>query len=90
MEYSRLIDQISDAISISINQKVYDLRRLGFDPIVLSLGEAYFDIPMFDFGKLDFQKGYHYSDSQGLPKLRQLISEYYSKRYFSLFAMSFT
>jgi aspartate aminotransferase/aminotransferase len=68
-------------MSIYINQIVYDLRRRGQDLTALSLGEAFFDIPQFDFGVLDFQKGHHYSDSQGLPELRAAIAAYYGDRY---------
>jgi len=74
---------VSEAVSIRINQKVYDLKRAGHDPIVLSLGEAFFDIPMMEFGALDFERGYHYSDTQGLPGLRRKIAEYYGERYYA-------
>ena len=57
------------------------MKRRGTDVTTLSLGEAFFDIPMFDFGKLDFVKGYHYCDSQGLPELRQVISRFYGRQY---------
>ena len=69
------------AISIYFNQIVYDLRRKGEDVTTLSLGEAFFDIPIFDFYKLDYTKGYHYSDSQGLPELRAKLASYYTKEY---------
>lgn len=74
-------EEIADAMSIRFNQMVYDLKRAGHDVIVCSLGEAFFDIPLFDFGALDYTKGYHYSDSQGLPELRQKIAEYYTRQY---------
>jgi aspartate/methionine/tyrosine aminotransferase len=57
------------------------MKRRGADITTLSLGEAFFDIPMFDFGKLDFVKGYHYCDSQGLPELRHVISRFYGRQY---------
>jgi aspartate/methionine/tyrosine aminotransferase len=81
MQISRKVQGIPEALSIYINQVVYDLKRKGRDIITLSLGEAYFDIPMFDFKKLDFVKGYHYSDSQGLPELRHKIAAFYKKTY---------
>lgn len=62
--FSRQIELIPDALSIYINQLVYDLKRHQRDIITLSLGEAFFEIPKFSFGKLDFQKGYHYSDTR--------------------------
>lgn len=76
----RLLD-IPPALSIYINQLVYDMRRIRRDVITLSLGEAYFDIPMFDFQKIDPNKGYHYSDSLGIPELRSKIAAYYEKYY---------
>ncbi len=81
MQISHKVQELPEALSIYINQLVYDLKRKGKDIISLSLGEAYFDIPMFDFRKLDFVKGYHYSDSQGLPELRHKIASFYKKTY---------
>ena len=75
------VTQIPEALSIYINQLVYDQKRAKKDVTVLSLGEAFFDIPMFDFSKLDFVKGYHYSDSQGLPELRTIIADFYKEKY---------
>lgn len=72
---------IPGALSIYINELVYNLRRCGKDIITLSLGEAFFDIPMFDFAKLDFVRGYHYSDSLGLPELREAIARFYEDQY---------
>jgi aspartate/methionine/tyrosine aminotransferase len=72
---------IPQALSVYINQLVYDLRRRNRDIITLSLGEAFFDIPAFSFEKLDFVRGYHYSDSQGIPALRERIAQYYNKHY---------
>src|SRR5207248_1419577 len=72
-------EEIADALSIRFNQMVYELQRQGRDVTVLSLGEAFFDIPLFDFSALNYQKGYHYSDSQGLPELRQRIAKYYAR-----------
>ncbi|MCW5675931.1 MAG: pyridoxal phosphate-dependent aminotransferase [Xanthobacteraceae bacterium] len=80
-QISDRVRRIPGALSIYINQIVYDLRRRGQDVTALSLGEAFFDIPLFDFRKLDFQKGYHYSDSLGIPELREKIAEYYGKHY---------
>lgn len=72
---------ISAALSIYINEIVYGKKRLGHDITTLSLGEAFFDIPIFDFSTLDFVKGYHYSDSQGLPELRRKIVDFYRQQY---------
>lgn len=81
MQISKIVGNIPEALSIYINQIVYEQKRRGKDMTVLSLGEAFFDIPMFDFSKLDFVKGYHYSDSQGIPELREKICKFYLKEY---------
>jgi aspartate/methionine/tyrosine aminotransferase len=81
MQISDRIQRIPEALSIYLNQLVYNQKRKGKDIITLSLGEAFFDIPMFDFSKLDFVKGYHYSDSQGIPELREVIARYYQSEY---------
>lgn len=81
LQISNKVQNIPEALSIYMNQLVYSLKRKGERIQVLSLGEAYFDIPMFDFNKLDFTKGYHYSESRGLPELRKKIAEYYLKHY---------
>jgi aspartate/methionine/tyrosine aminotransferase len=81
MQISNRVKGIPEALSIYINQLVYDQKRRGIDITTLSLGEAYFDIPCYDFSKLNFEKGYHYSESIGLLELRQKICEYYKKSY---------
>jgi aspartate/methionine/tyrosine aminotransferase len=81
LQISERVQNIPEALSIYINQLVYDLRRRGHDVTALSLGEAFFDIPLFDFRKLDVQKSYHYSDSQGIPELRKKIADYYTRHY---------
>jgi aspartate aminotransferase/aminotransferase len=81
MRLSAAVERISEALSIHFNQLVYDLKRAGEDIVVLSLGEAYFDIPLFDFHKLDLNKAYHYSDSRGIPELRAKIADYYRRYY---------
>jgi len=81
MQIAEKVSAIPQALSIYINQIVYDLRRRGRDVVTLSLGEAFFDIPQFDFKKIDVEKGAHYSDSQGIPELRRKIAEYYRKHY---------
>lgn len=81
MPLSDTTNEISDAVSIRFNQISYDLKRAGHDPIVLSLGEAYFDLPLFSFTPTDIEKGYHYSDSQGIPELREKIASMYNSKY---------
>lgn len=80
-QVSERIENIPEALSIYINQLVYSERRKGIDITTLSLGESFFDIPMFSFSEIDFVKGYHYSDSMGLPELRRQILDYYNENY---------
>lgn len=76
---SQVVEEIPPAMSVRYNMMVYDLQRKGEDIIVLSLGEAFFQLPEFNFNELPFAKGYHYSSSWGLLELRQKISEYYNR-----------
>lgn len=78
---SSKVANIPEALSIYINQIVYAERRKGIDIITMSLGEAFFEIPRFSFDEIDFVRGYHYSDSLGLPELRSQIVGYYNRRY---------
>jgi len=81
MGFSERVEVLPEALSIYINQLVYDLQRRGHDIVSLSLVEAFFDIPLFDFKKLDIGKCYHYSDSRGIPELRDKIAKYYGRNY---------
>ncbi|MEY8213731.1 MAG: pyridoxal phosphate-dependent aminotransferase [Colwellia sp.] len=76
-----IVKNIPQALSVYINQVAYDLKKQGKDIITLSLGEAFFDIPEFDYNDIDLKQGYHYSDSLGLPSLREKIAGYYHKHY---------
>jgi aspartate/methionine/tyrosine aminotransferase len=81
LETTIFTKNVDQALSIYINQLVYDIKRQGRKVTTLSLGEAFFKIPMFDFSCLDFERGYHYSDTKGIPELRMKIAEYYQKFY---------
>ncbi len=81
MLISRKVNAIPEALSVYINQLVYDLRRKNRDIVALSLGESFFEIPSFDFKNLDFNRGYHYSDTRGLPMLRERIAGFYRSKY---------
>jgi aspartate aminotransferase/aminotransferase len=73
--------EIPEALSIHINQRVYDRRRRNIDTIILSLGEAVFDIPSLNIDQLTLKAGLRYSDSQGLPQLRYNVAEYYGDSF---------
>lgn len=79
--FSDRVQSIPEALSIYFNQLANDLKRKDRNITTLSLGEAFFDIPLFDFAALDKHKIHHYSDSRGLPELRASIADYYQQRY---------
>ena len=81
MQLSDKVQAIPEALSVYMNNVVYAMKRKGDSIKVLSLGEAFFDIPMFSFENIDFRQGYHYSESRGMLELRELISRYYKKQY---------
>ena len=78
---NNVLKKIPEALSIKINQKVYEKKRQGKDIITLSLGEAFFDMPLLDFNKIDYTKGFHYSDTQGIPELRNKLAKFYNLNY---------
>lgn len=81
MTVSATVDALVEAISIKYNNLVYEMKSAGDDVIVLSLGEAFFDLPRCDFESLPHPDVYHYSHSRGIPSLREKIANYYGKQY---------
>lgn len=81
LQISNKVIDIPEALSVYMNNIVYSLKRNGEQITILSLGEAFFKIPMFDLNAINFEKGYHYSESMGLPELRMKIADYYKKQY---------
>ena len=82
-KYSKAVRSISDAKSITINQKVYELQRSGHNPIIFSSGEAFFDLDLYSFNKVGVKEGFHYSDTQGIPALREKMAKFYNSSYSS-------
>ncbi|MBC2875376.1 pyridoxal phosphate-dependent aminotransferase [Streptomyces sp. TYQ1024] len=60
---------------------MYEMKEAGQDIITLSLGEAFFDIPIPTFEGFIGTDLHHYSHSRGLPELRQLLAKYYEIRF---------
>ena len=81
MIYSNAVSNTCEAMSIKYNTMVYELQRQGKKVLILSLGEAFFDIPLFPFDTLPFPNIYHYSNSRGIPELREKLSEFFVKHY---------
>ncbi|MFI0242770.1 aminotransferase class I/II-fold pyridoxal phosphate-dependent enzyme [Streptomyces sp. NPDC016845] len=75
--HASLLDGIQEASSIKLNNKIYEMQASGNDVITLSLGEAFFDIPVPSFEDLPAAKIHHYSHSRGLPSLREKLSGYH-------------
>jgi aminotransferase len=77
---SLIIGGVGQAESIRCNNLVYEMKAAGRDVITLSLGEAFFDIPLPDFAHVVAKGLHHYSHSRGLPELRRRLAEYYGKQ----------
>ena len=80
-DFSDVVKGVDQAMSIKYNNVVYDLKRQGVKVTVLSLGEAFFDIPLFPMDDLPYPQLYHYTHSRGIPELREKICEYYQSHY---------
>jgi aspartate/methionine/tyrosine aminotransferase len=78
---SRVVEEAAQALSIRYNNEVYELKRRGEKVIVLSLGEAFFDIPLYPMDDLPYPALYHYSHSRGIPELREKVAAYYGAEY---------
>lgn len=74
-----IVKSIPEALSIYINQIVYDKKSRGERVYTYSLGEAFFDIPRFQISDSDWTRGYHYSSSMGQGLLRQKLADLYGK-----------
>jgi len=81
IELSKTVLDIGQALSIKYNNIVYELKQKGERVITLSLGEAFFDIPLFPFDIFSQEKIYHYTHSKGILELRKSISDYYLRRF---------
>lgn len=81
LQPSAAVAGVEQALSIKFNNLVYEMKAAGRDVITLSLGEAFFDIPMPAFDGIADQGIHHYSHSRGLPQLREILAKYYQVRF---------
>ena len=79
--HAKFLDAVSEAMSIKYNNRVYEMKAQGRDVIVLSLGEAFFEIPLFPMDDLPQPDIFHYSHSRGILPLRQRLAAYYRDEY---------
>ena len=77
--HAQVVDRCVEAMSIRFNNRVYELQRQGERVIVLSLGEAFFDLPLLPLDDLPMPASYHYSHSRGLLELRDVLARYYGR-----------
>jgi aminotransferase len=70
-----------EAVSIRYNNLVYELKKQNVSVTVLSLGEAFFDVPLESFSDLPFPTLYHYSHSRGIPELREEVAQHYQREF---------
>ncbi|MGA7926357.1 MAG: pyridoxal phosphate-dependent aminotransferase [Candidatus Sulfotelmatobacter sp.] len=80
-QLSNSVLQASEAMSIKYNNMVYDMKRRGIKVLVMSLGEAHFDIPLLPMDDLPYPEVNHYSHSRGLLELRTKLAEYFGTEY---------
>ena len=80
-QHAAYVNDIVQAMSIKYNNLVYEMERKGVDVIVLSLGEAFFDIPLYPFDELPYPAINHYSHSRGIEELREKLADYYAGQY---------
>ena len=80
-QISNTLKFADEAMSIKYNTMVYELQAAGHNVTVMSLGEAYFDIPLMPFDDLPFPDIYHYSHPRGIPQLRGKIADYFKAEY---------
>lgn len=78
---AKYVNSIGQAMSVKYNNLVYEMKSQGKDVIVLSLGEAYFDLPLYGLEDLPDPDIYHYSHSRGIPELREKLANYYLTQY---------
>jgi aminotransferase len=78
---NQAVEASIEAVSIRFNNLVYELKGKGVSVTVLSLGEAYFDVPLASFSDLPFPALYHYSHSRGIPELREAVARYYAREF---------
>lgn len=79
--HAKSVEDVATAMSIKFNGYGNAMKAAGEDVTICSFGEAYFDIPLYPFDTLPFPSLYHYSDSRGLPGLRQKLAAYYHGQY---------
>lgn len=80
-QLSRVTTEAEQAMSIRYNTMVYDLQRKGHKVLVMSLGEAFFDIPLLPMDDLPYPAVNHYSHSRGVHELREKLCGYYEDEY---------
>ena len=77
MEFSETVNNSEQAMSIKYNTMVYEMQRSGKKVLIMSLGEAFFNIPLFPIEKLPFPNSFHYSNSMGIPELREKLAIFF-------------
>lgn len=69
------------AMSIYINELVYDLKGQNLDICTMSLGEAFFELEKPNFEHYEVDDLVHYTSSRGHPKLLQTLKKYYKSMH---------
>ncbi|RMG24668.1 MAG: pyridoxal phosphate-dependent aminotransferase [Bacteroidetes bacterium] len=77
MEHSKIIQSMEASATLSLAQRVRELRAAGKDVLGLTMGEPDFDTPAYirEAAKTALDEGYtHYPPVAGLPELREEIA----------------
>ena len=80
MVYERK-NMMQKAMSIYINELVYDLKSQNLDICTLSLGEAFFELEKPNFDHYEVDDLVHYTSSRGHPRLLQTLKKYYKSMH---------
>jgi aspartate aminotransferase len=77
------LDEVEDALSYSVYNQVFEMRRRGEDVVSLAVGEPSFDTPkeIVNAARKSMERGdTHYSPSHGIPELRSAIAAKVGRR----------
>ena len=84
MEFAKRLDKITSSKTLALTNRVFELKQAGVDVISLNVGEPDFETPQHikNAGIEAIKKGYtRYSQSTGIPQLKEAIIEKYKKDY---------
>ena len=91
MEFAKRLNQISTSKTLALTNRVFELKQAGIDVISLNVGEPDFETPQHikNAAIEAIKKGYtRYTQSTGIPQLKNAILNKYKKNYDVSFSSS--